>query len=80
MATATQRVQDARKEYEYWNSYTMVPGELLVDDKDRPVITSIEQLQGKTAVAKKALEAAEKALANLEEEARKAGVPPGWLR
>jgi hypothetical protein len=44
------------------------------------VITSIEQLQGKTAAAKKAVEAAERALVNLEEEARRAGVPPGWLR
>ena len=80
MAQAKKRIEDARKEYEYWNSYTLVPGEILVDEKDRPVIRSIEELQGKTATAKRWLEAAEKALANLEEEARKAGVPPGWLR
>jgi hypothetical protein len=80
MAEARSRVESARKEYEYWNSYTMVPGEVLVDEKDRPVITSIGQLQGKTAAAKRALDAAEKALANLEEDARKSDVPPGWLR
>jgi hypothetical protein len=80
IATANKRVEDARKEYEYWNSYTLVPGEVLVDDKERPVITSIGQLQAKTAAAKRVLEATEKGLANLEEEARKAGVPPGWLR
>ncbi len=79
-AEARRRAESARKEYDFWNGYTMVPGEILVDEKDRPVITSIGQLQGKTAAAKRALEAAEKALGNLEEDARKAGVPPGWLR
>jgi hypothetical protein len=77
---AQRRIEAARKEHEYWSGYTMVPGEILVDEKDRPVITTIEQLQGKTAAAKKAVEKAEKARADLEEEARKAGVPPGWLR
>jgi hypothetical protein len=80
VAEARRRIEDARKEHEYWSGYTMVPGEILVDEKDRPVITTIEQLQGKTAEAKRAVEAAEKALANLEEEARRSGVPPGWLR
>ncbi|HEY6554674.1 MAG TPA: hypothetical protein VI669_15055, partial [Vicinamibacteria bacterium] len=77
---ARSRIEAARKDYEYWSGYTMVVGDIFVDEQDRPVITSIEQLQGKTAAAKKAVEAAEKALVNLEEEARKAGVPPGWLR
>jgi hypothetical protein len=80
VAEARRRIESARKEYEFWSGYTMVPGEILVDEKDRPVITTIEQLQGKTAAAKKAWEAAEKALSNLEEQARQAGVPPGWLR
>lgn len=80
MAAAHRRIENARREYDYWNSYMLVPGEILVDAKDRPVITSIEQLQGKTAAAKRSLEAAESALATLEEDARKAGVPPGWLR
>jgi hypothetical protein len=77
---ARQRIEAARKDHEYWSGYTMVVGDIFVDEQDRPVITSIEQLQAKTAAAKKAVEAAEKALVNLEEEARKAGVPPGWLR
>jgi hypothetical protein len=77
---ARNRIEAARKDYEYWSGYTMVAGDIFVDEQDRPVITSIEQLQGKTAAAKKAVEAAERALVNLEEEARRAGVPPGWLR
>jgi hypothetical protein len=80
VADARHRIESARKEYEFWSGYTMAPGEILVDDKDRPVITTIEQLQGKVAAAQKAWEAAEKALVNLEEEARRASVPPGWLR
>ncbi len=58
----------------------MVPGDIMVDEKDRPVITTVEKLQGMTIAAKKAWDAAQKGLANLEEEARKAGVPPVWLR
>jgi hypothetical protein len=77
---AQRRIEAARKDYEYWSGHTMVVGDIFVDEQDRPVITSIEQLQGKTAAAKKAVESAEKAFVNLEEEARKAGVPPGWLR
>jgi hypothetical protein len=80
VAQAQWRIEDARKVYEYWNSHTLVRGEALVDDKGRTVIGSIEELQGKTAAAKRALAGAERALANLEEEARRAGVPPGWLR
>jgi hypothetical protein len=33
-----------------------------------------------TAQAKAELEAAERAIETLEDEARRAGVPPGWLR
>jgi hypothetical protein len=80
VAQAQRRIEDARKVYEYWNSHTLVRGEVLVDEKGRTVIGSIEELQGKTAAARRALEGAERALANLEEEARRAGVPPGWLR
>jgi hypothetical protein len=80
VAEAHRRIEAAQKEYEFWSGYTMIPGDILVDEKDRPVITTVEQLQGKTVAARKAWDAAQKALANLEEEARKAGVPPGWLR
>ena len=41
---------------------------------------SVEHLQGLTAEAKSELDEAERALADLLEDARRAGVPPGWLR
>jgi hypothetical protein len=44
------------------------------------VIHSIEDRQKLTADARAELEAAEKALADVLEEARRANVPPGWLR
>ncbi|HET7292244.1 MAG TPA: hypothetical protein VFM88_07460 [Vicinamibacteria bacterium] len=39
-----------------------------------------DRLQKELESAKAALASAQKALADFEEEARKAGVPPGWLR
>jgi hypothetical protein len=44
------------------------------------VIGSIEQLQGLTARAKADLDEAQEALDDLLQQARRAGVPPGWLR
>jgi hypothetical protein len=79
-AAARARVAAARKEYESWNSFHLVPGEMLVDAQGRPLVRTVEQLQAKVAAARRALEAAERALENLEEAARRAGVPPGWLR
>ena len=58
----------------------LVPGYEYVDSSGRTVIRSIEELQGLTARAKAEREAAEKALEDLLEEARRANVPPGWLR
>jgi len=58
----------------------LVPGYEYQDGKGRTVIGSVEELQRMTAAAKAELDAAEKALADLRERARRAGVPPGWLR
>jgi hypothetical protein len=80
VAAARARVAAARKEHESWNSFHLVPGEMLVDTQGRPLVRTVEQLQAKVAAARRALEAAERALENLEEAARRAGVPPGWLR
>lgn len=47
----------------------------------RPKINSeIERQFEEIEVAKKQVEESKQALENLEEEARKAGVPPGWVR
>lgn len=75
-----QRIEGARAKYERYSRLTLVPGEYFADSQGRPVITSPEQLQKMTAQAKAELEAAEKALSDLEDDARRANVPPGWLR
>jgi hypothetical protein len=58
----------------------LVPGYVYQDDRGRTVIGSVEELQKLTAAAKAELDAAEKAKEDLFEEARRANVPPGWLR
>jgi hypothetical protein len=80
MAQAQARRERARKTYEGLTRMYLVNGEYYVDARGRTVIGSVEQLQRLTARAKAELEAAEKAVETLEEQARRAGVPPGWLR
>lgn len=80
VAQALGRIDEAKAAHERAASLTLVPGYELVDEKGRPVFRSVEELQENTSRAKARVEAAEKALDDLLEEARRAGVPPGWLR
>lgn len=80
VAQAKARVERARRKHQTLAGLNLVPGYEYVDERGRTVIGSVEQLQGMTAAAKADLDAAEKALADILEEARRAGVPPGWLR
>jgi hypothetical protein len=80
LAQARARVDRARTRHQRLAGLNLVPGYEYQDESGRTVIGSVEQLQGLTAAAKRELDAAEKALADLLEEARRAGVPPGWLR
>jgi hypothetical protein len=57
-----------------------VPGYEYVDDKGGPVVRTIEELRSPTAAAKARCDAAQAARDQLLEEARRARVPPGWLR
>jgi hypothetical protein len=79
-AEATARVERARRNHQTLAGMNLVPGYEYQDEKGRTVIGSVEELQRMTAAAKAELDAAEKALADLHERARRAGVPPGWLR
>ena len=79
-ARAQSRVESARRKHQFLSSLNLVPGYEYVDGGGRTVIGSVEQLQGMTAAAKSELDAAERALEDLQEQARRAGVPPGWLR
>ena len=80
VAGARARVEKARKQHETLAGMNLVPGYEYVDDRGRAVIRSVEELQKLTATAKAELGAAEKALDDLLEEARRANVLPGWLR
>lgn len=79
-ALAQARLERATKRYDVLSKMALSPGEYYVDNENRPLITSVEQLQRLTAEAKAEQEAAQKAIEDLEDEARRASVPPGWLR
>jgi hypothetical protein len=80
VAEARARVDAARRKHATLASMNLVPGYEYVDASGRTMIGSVAELQGLTARAKAELDAAEQALADLLEQARRANVPPGWLR
>jgi hypothetical protein len=80
VARARARADEARQYYEYLNSLSLSPGEYYVDENGKPVYRTVEELRSAIAKAKAESEAAEKALENLLESARRDNVPPGWLR
>lgn len=80
LARANARLAAAREAHDTLASLTLVPGYGYQDENGRTVIGSVEQLQAMTARAKAAFDAAQKAVDDLLEEARRANVPPGWLR
>jgi hypothetical protein len=80
MAQARARLDKARKSYDTLSQMSLVSGEAYVDERGRTVVSSVEQLQRLTAEAKAELAAAQKAIDDLEDRARREGVPPGWLR
>ena len=80
VAEARQRVDAARRKHATLANMNLVPGYEYVDASGRTMIGSVAELQGLTASAKAELDAAEQALADLLEQARRANVPPGWLR
>jgi hypothetical protein len=74
------RLNAAKERYEFLSGLHLTPGEYYVDENGRPLITSLEQLRQMVSQAKADLDAAQKAMDDFKEQARKAGVPPGWLR
>jgi hypothetical protein len=80
-AQAVAKVEAARQKHKMYSEMWLAPvGEYYVNQKTGERIDSVGQLQGMTAAAKAELDTAEKELADLEETARRANVPPGWLR
>jgi hypothetical protein len=77
---ARERLEEARKRYELLSKLHLNTGAYYVDQNNNPVITSVEQLQSMVAQSRAELDAATAALSQLREDARRAGVPPGWVR
>jgi predicted deacetylase len=80
VAQAQAKVDEAQETYDTLAGMSLVPGYEYVDEKGRPVVRSVGELQRLTTEAKARLDAAQTALDPLLEEARRARVPPGWLR
>jgi hypothetical protein len=80
LAHAQERLEEAQRRYDSLKDLTLPPGGYAVDHQGRVTIDSPQTLQHMVAQARRDLEAAQKALDDLLEEARQEGVPPGWLR
>ena len=59
---------------------SLVEGEYYVDDQGNRAIRNLAHLRQLVAEADADLARAKKALVDLEEEARRSGALPGWLR
>ena len=77
---ARERVALAREQKSVWDGVHHVEGIKLVDENGNVIVESLDDLRRFVAEANQELTDAEVALKNLEEESRRAGVPPGWLR
>jgi len=80
VADAKSRIEVARARRQQLEGLYLGEGQQYVDTNGRVVIRSRAHLQKLVDEATAELEAAEAALVALREEARRAGVPPGWLR
>ncbi len=77
---ARERLKAAQESYQTLSQLHLSPGEYYTDENGRPLITSLGQLRGLVEEAKTELDQATRAMDQLREEARHAGVPPGWVR
>jgi hypothetical protein len=77
---ARERVAVAKQRVEFFKNLNLPVGGRYVDAQGRTVIESLDHLRRLVKEANQELAEAEQALKALQEEARHAGVPPGWLR
>jgi len=80
ISEARSRLALAREQKTIWDGVHYVEGITLVDENGNVVVDNLDDLRRYVAQANQELTDAEQALKRLEEEARRAGVPPGWLR
>jgi hypothetical protein len=77
---AKQRIESAREQLEFLDGLNLTPGSRYIDAQGRTVIASLEHLRELVAAAQQEQSESEQALAKLQQDARRAGVPPGWTR
>jgi hypothetical protein len=80
MQQARAKVSVARERVQFFSELYLAQGERYVDENGNTVVSAPEELQRLTKRAKEDLAAAEKGVTDLQEQARREGVPPGWLR
>ncbi len=80
VSTARARIEEAKKAVQFFEELYLTPDSRYVDAQGRTVIDSIDHLQRLTREAKEELAAAELDLKKIQDDARRAGIPPGWLR
>jgi hypothetical protein len=79
-SAARARIEKARERVRFFEELFLGPNERYVDANGNTVIDSVEDLQRLTREAKSELAEAEAAWKRMQEDARRAGIPPGWLR
>jgi hypothetical protein len=79
-SNARARIAEARKEVQFFEELALPPNGRYVDVNGNTVIESVEHLQRLMREAKEELTAAELDWKQIQDEARRTGIPPGWLR
>lgn len=79
-SNARSRIAEARKRVQFFEELYLPPNGRYVDVNGNTVIESLDHLQRLTREAKEELAAAEQAWKQIQDEARRTGIPPGWLR
>ena len=79
-SNARGRIAEARKAVQFFEELFLPPDSRYVDANGNTVIESLEHLQRLTREAKEELAAAEQDWKQIQDEARRAGIPPGWMR
>jgi hypothetical protein len=79
-ATARANVERAEAVVKYLSQLSLVPGEYYVDEDGKTLIRDLAHLREIVAKAESDLAQAKQAQRDLEEEARRSGALPGWLR
>ncbi len=79
-SNARTRIAEAREHLRFFEELFLPPDGQYVDAHGNTVIESLDHLQRLTREAKEELAAAELDWKQIQDEARRTGIPPGWLR